>query len=147
MKQIRFALRYTGKGAPGDAPGTLIAKTSAKSCTITTFVGSDGPRSTEVTAEGGTATFESKVQMTGDTTFQESGTITFDAAATLHFSTVGAGFLGKSPDPKLNHGAVIWKVDRGEGGLAGASGLITSNFSVNDQGEVDDTHFGILFVE
>ena len=85
--------------------------------------------------------------MTGDTTFDETGTITFGPGAKLHFSTVGQGFLGKSPVAGVNHGAVIWKVDRGEGKLAGATGLITSNFSVNDRGEVDDTHVGIVFVD
>jgi len=41
---------------------------------------------------------------------------------------------------------VTWKVDRGEGQFEGASGLITSNFTVSDTGEVVDHHCGVLFV-
>jgi len=39
----------------------------------------------------------------------------------------------------------MWQVDSGEGQFAGASGLITSNFSVSDTGDVVDHHFGLLF--
>jgi hypothetical protein len=42
---------------------------------------------------------------------------------------------------------VIWKVERGEGQFAGATGLITSNFFVSSTGEVTDNHFGVLFVK
>jgi hypothetical protein len=37
-------------------------------------------------------------------------------------------------------------VTGGEGALAGAQGLITSNFTVGPQGEVVDNHFARLFV-
>ena len=64
----------------------------------------------------------------------------------LHFSTVGEGYLGGSLDPKVRQGSVIWRIDRGEGRFQGATGLITSNFVVTDQGEVTDNHFGVLFL-
>jgi hypothetical protein len=35
----------------------------------------------------------------------------------------------------------------GEGQFAGATGLITSNFFVGENGEVTDHHFGVIFVE
>ena len=40
----------------------------------------------------------------------------------------------------------MWEVTRGEGRLAGAQGLITSNFTVGGQGEVVDDQFARLFV-
>jgi hypothetical protein len=40
----------------------------------------------------------------------------------------------------------LWEVTGGEGSLAGAQGLITSNFTVGPQGEVVDNHFARLFV-
>jgi hypothetical protein len=99
-------------------------------------------------AAGGTASFESEVTLTGETTFQESGTITFGQGGhRLRFSTVGQGYLGSSPDPKLRHGSVMWRVDGGEGQFAGASGLITSNFTVSETGEVTDNHLGVVFVK
>jgi len=41
---------------------------------------------------------------------------------------------------------VIWEVMRGEGRLAGAQGLITSNFTVGRDGQVTDNHFVRLFL-
>jgi hypothetical protein len=41
---------------------------------------------------------------------------------------------------------VIWRVEDGEGQFAGASGLITSNFTLNATGELIDNHFGLIFV-
>jgi hypothetical protein len=40
----------------------------------------------------------------------------------------------------------MWRVDDGEGQFAGASGLITSNFTLSDTDEVIDNHFGLIFV-
>ena|SRR5437868_269522 len=64
----------------------------------------------------------------------------------LRFSTVGQGYLAASADPKLRHGTVTWRVDGGEGQFAQASGLITSNFTIGEEGEVVDNHFGLLFI-
>jgi hypothetical protein len=62
--------------------------------------------------------------VTGETSFLESGSIRFaDGNHRLRFSTVGQGYLADSPEPKLKSGAVMWKVDGGEGQFAGASGL------------------------
>ncbi len=65
----------------------------------------------------------------------------------MHFSTVGEGHLGPSADPQLQHGSVMWKIDRGEGQFEGATGLVTSNFFVGDAGEVTDHHFGVIFLK
>jgi hypothetical protein len=40
----------------------------------------------------------------------------------------------------------MWEVTGGEGRLAGAQGLITSNFTVGPQGEVVDDQFARLFI-
>jgi hypothetical protein len=93
---------------------------------------------------GTEATFFSEVTFTGETSFQEIGAITFGAGNTVHFSTVGSGYLGPSVDPSRKHGAVMWRVERGEGQFAGASGLITSNFLVGADLAVTDHHFGVL---
>jgi hypothetical protein len=128
--------------------GTILkAHTTAPSCTLTTVNGTDGVRSTLQPTPGGEATFESEVTFTGETSFQEAGTIMFgDPRHRLSFSTVGQGYLGPSEEPQGYHGAVVWKVDCGEGQLAGATGLITSNFMVSPEGEVIDHHCGVLFL-
>lgn len=65
----------------------------------------------------------------------------------LRFTAEGSGFLDDSADPNLKHGSVIWKIESGEGQFAGASGLITSNFTIRDGGEVVDNHFGLIFLK
>jgi hypothetical protein len=149
MAQILYTMQFKGKAAPANDAGTVLkATTTASSCTITTVVGAAGVNGSIQPVSGAQARFESQVTFTGDTVFQEEGTITFgDNQHRLYFSTVGQGSLEPSADPHLKHGAVIWKVERGEGQFAGATGLITSNFFVNSAGEVTDNHFGVLFVQ
>jgi hypothetical protein len=97
---------------------------------------------------GATAHFESEVTLTGATSFVESGSIRFgDGGHSRRFSTVGQGYLAESADPRLKHGTVTWRVESGEGQFAGGSGLITSNFTIGDNGEVIDHHLGIIFVK
>jgi hypothetical protein len=96
---------------------------------------------------GGKAAFESEVTVTGESSFVESGTIRFgEQKHRLRFSTVGQGYMGASADPNLRHGSVIWRVEGGEGQFEGASGLITSNFTIGGTGEVTDNHFGVIFL-
>ena len=147
MRQVIYALQFTGTGVPvSDAPMVMKAATSAPSSTITTTVGLSGVQGSIQPAAGDTASFESQVTMMGESSFDESGSISFGAGNRLRFSTVGQGHLGPSPDPKLSCGAVMWKIDGGEGQFAEASGYITSNFSISDQGEVTDNQFGVIFV-
>ena len=148
MRQIIYVLQFRGKAAPTNKSGTVLkANTIAPSCAISTVVGSQGVSGTLQPTSGAGATFQSEVTFTGETSFQESGTITFgETLHRLHFSTVGHGYIGLSADPQLKHGSVIWKIERGEGQFAGATGLITSNFSVSGTGEVTDNHFGVIFL-
>jgi hypothetical protein len=58
----------------------------------------DSVTGTLMPAQGGQASFESEVTLTGETSFKETGTIRFgDSNHSLRFSTLGKGFLGKSP--------------------------------------------------
>ena len=84
------------------------------------------------------ATFDTDVTTTGQTSFDEAGVMMLGSDSDrLLFSTVGEGFLAPSPEDGLFEGSVIWKIDGGEGKFAGASGLITSNFTLRmDTGEV-----------
>jgi hypothetical protein len=148
MKQIVYSMRFTGQAAPAEGSSTVLkAATSAPSCTITSVVGPDGLSGTIEPAAGGDATFESEVTFSSETAFQESGTIRFGAGNQLTFSTVGAGYLRGSATPPLMHGTVMWQIESGEGQFEGASGLITSNFTVSEAGEVTDHHFGLIFVQ
>ena len=147
MRQLIYAMRFTGHAAPvGTAGNVLKAATTAPSSTLTSTVGPDGLAGDLQPAAGGEAAFASEVTFTGENSFQEVGTIAFGNGHRLRFATVGEGYLGASADPARKHGSVMWRVEGGEGQFAGASGLITSNFFVGADLAVTDHHFGVLFV-
>ncbi|MBV8054876.1 MAG: hypothetical protein JO071_06510 [Deltaproteobacteria bacterium] len=148
MRQIFYVMQFSGQAVPvSGSPNIMKATTSAESCTFTTAVGGEGVSASLQPAAGGMAAFESEVTVTGESSFVESGTIRFgEGNHSLRFTTVGQGYLGASADPKLRHGSVIWRVEGGEGQFAGSSGLITSNFTISEAGEVIDRHFGVIFV-
>jgi hypothetical protein len=147
MRQVLYAMRFTGQAEPvGDVGNVLKATTSAPSSTLTSRVGADGLSGTQEPASGAAATFASEVTFTGETSFLEIGTITFGEENTLRFSTIGSGYLAPSADPTRKQGTVMWRVDHGEGQFAGASGLITSNFFVDDALGMVDHHFGVLLI-
>jgi hypothetical protein len=147
MKQIIYAMQFKGKAGPGPSANVMKASTSSPSTTITTEIGAEGVHGSIKPAPGGKAAFESEVTLTGETSFLEKGSIRFGDRNSLQFSTVEHGYLGDSADPKLKSGAVMWRVDGGEGQFAGATGFITSNFTLSDAGEVTDNQFGVIFVK
>jgi hypothetical protein len=147
MKQIFYAMQFKGQAGPGDKEKTMVAKTTSDSCRITSVVQDAGLQATLEAVAGDRASFESEVTITGETSFVESGSIHFGHRHSLRFSTVGSGYLGTSADPRLKHGTVNWRVDGGDGQFEGATGLITSNFTVGANGEVVDNHFGLIFLK
>ena len=147
MRQLIYAMRFTGQATPvGEAGKVLHATTTAPSSALTTTVGPAGLHGTLAAVADGAATFASEVTFTSEHGLLETGTITFGADHRLRFATVGSGYLGPSADPARKHGTVMWRIEGGEGQFADASGLITSNFFVSSTGEVTDHHFGVLFV-
>ena len=147
MKQIIYAMQFKGKAGPGPSANVMKGTTSSPSTIVTSLIGAEGLHGKIEPAPGGTAEFESEVTLTGDTSFLEKGSIRFGDRNRLQFSTVEHGYLGDSADPKLKSGAVMWRVDGGEGQFAGATGYITSNFTLSDTGEVTDNQFGVIFVK
>ena len=147
MKELVFALEFKGNAAP--VPGSdkkLRAKTSATSQTLRSVLKADGIQAAIESAGAGSASFESEVEIVGEGMFVESGSIRYGDAGKVTFRTVGRGTLGPSPLAEVQRGAVIWEVTGGDGRLAGAQGLITSNFTVGAKGEVVDDQFARLFI-
>lgn len=145
MKQLIFALQFRGSANPL-ASGNLQAKTTARGQVLRTTLEAAGVTSSVEELGGATASFESEVQITGEGTFKEWGSITYGSAGRVRFTTLGQGLLGPSGIDGLQRGAVIWEVSGGEGAFSGASGLITSNFSVDGAGAVTDNHVAQLFL-
>jgi hypothetical protein len=63
----------------------------------------------------------------------------------LHLTLLGAHNLDDGP-PMIARSALTWKVERGDGQFAGASGLIASNLVPGDAGEVTNSHLGVIFL-
>jgi hypothetical protein len=147
MREIIYAMRFMGQAEVTNEGGNVLAaSTTAPGSSLTCTVGDDGLVSQLTHAAGSPASFTSEVTFTSETDFLETGAITFGDGNTLLFSTVGRGYLAPSADPARKHGTVMWTIDQGTGQFTGATGLITSNFFVDDQLGVVDHHFGVLLV-
>ncbi len=147
MKELVFALQFKGKARPVEGvAGKLTAKTTAAGQVLRVALTLQGVQAKVESRPGPRATFESEVQMTGAGTFVENGRISYGKGGRVTFKTVGQGVLGASGVDGLQRGAVIWEVTEGSGQFAGATGLITSNFTVGSKGEVVDNHYVRLFV-
>ena len=147
MRELVFALEFHGRGDAVPGSSTLRrARTVASSQAFRTALIADEIHAGVEPIGGETAVLESRVERFPDGTFVEDGTITYGRAGRLAFVTVGRGHVGPSPQAGRVHGTVMWRVTGGEGRLAGAQGLITSNFTVTADGEVIDDHFTRLFL-
>jgi hypothetical protein len=147
MREIVFALEFTGRGGP--APGSRTrrqARTTAPSQAIRTTVAPNGITTLVEVLPGEVAVLESRVERSPDGTFVEDGTITYGSAGSISFDTVGRGHVGPAADGRGSHGVVMWRVTGGEGRFAGARGFITSNFTVTADGLVTDDHYARLYV-
>jgi len=149
MRQLIYALRFRGEtiriGIDGNVHETAA---SASGCTMRSRIDAGGLNGSLRPERGPEAVLESELTFTGATTFQGVGTIAFGTGGhRLRFSTVGSGHLGPAHDADRRHGAVIWRVDGGDGQFAGASGLIASTFVLSDDGEVTDHQLGMVVVQ
>jgi hypothetical protein len=149
MRQIVYNLHFRSKATPADAEGKVLRTTgSAVSGRATTLVGPGGIESSYAAQPGDAALFESEVRITAPNLFTETGSISFGEGHRLLFSCFGQGQLLPSTDGShLMCGAVTWKAEGGEGQFEGATGLITSNFTLNNEGEINDYQLGLLFVK
>jgi hypothetical protein len=149
MRQIVYNLHFRSKATPTDAEGKALRTTgSAVSGSTTTLLSPEGVESSYSAQPGDVALFESEVRITAPNVFTERGSISFGETHRLLFSCFGQGqLLPSTDDSNLMCGAVTWKVEGGEGQFEGATGLITSNFTLNDQGEINDYQLGLLFIK
>jgi hypothetical protein len=147
MRCLTYAMRFTGQATPVSTDGTVLTvAATAPSATFMATVGPMGLAGGVHPADGGEAVFASEVTFTGATSFQEIGLIAFGNGHRLQFSTIGSGYLGTCADPARRHGTVMWQVAAGAGQFAGASGLVTSNFFVDANGEVMDHQLGVILL-
>ena len=147
MRQILYCMHFKGQFSPAaDEPRRIRVTSSAASCTVRTTVGPNGVTGSLEAAEGDLAFLEAELRLTGAHTFSGNGTITFGDQHLLKFITTYEGQLRPSAVAQTAAGTVTWSVESGEGQFAKAQGQITSNFTLSESGEVNDYHFGILFL-
>lgn len=142
--ELVFALEFRGTAAPvPGVEGAREAQTTASTAGLSAYVGGEWLRARLASAP---ATLRARVQRFGDGTFVEEGRIVYGAAGAIAFDTVGRGWVERRPGAGVMFGAVLWRITQGEGGLAGAQGLITSSFSVTDDGAVVDHHVARMYL-
>jgi len=147
VRQVLYVMKFSGQATFAMGGQQQISlKTTGLSNTITTRVTDDGVEGTLAATTDGAAFLESTVTMSSANAFTQEGTISFGDDHEISFVTVGTGLFGPSADPQHFHGSVTWRVTGGSGTLEGATGYVTSNFTISDQGEVADYQLGVLFV-
>lgn len=137
-REIRYQLVFDGKASPEDEMGTRMT------VEVEAIL---QPGSLEADVAGGAATARSVAVVETDEfgSFSESGEIVFGGGSLSYMST-GESYLGPSPDPKVQIGHVIFRVERGTGIFAGASGFITSVFTVNEDARIRDSQSAVIYV-
>ena len=147
MRELVFALEFRGSAGPIDGSVTSRrARTSAPSQTLRAVMAADAIETGVEPVTGDTAVLDSTVERFADGGFVEAGIITYGGLGRVSFSTIGKGTVGPSPADGWVHGAVMWVVTGGDGCLAGARGLITSNFVASAGGEVIDNQYARLYL-
>jgi hypothetical protein len=147
VTELVFALEFRGRGGPsGTSPTKRQASTTAPSQILRTVLNAGAIDTAVQPVAGDTAVLDSTVERFPDGSFVEEGTIAYGRFGSVSFETVGRGTVGPSPIDGWVHGAVMWTITGGEGRLAGARGLITSNFVASAQGEVVDNQIARLYL-
>ena len=147
MREVVFALEFRGRaGAVEGSESVRRARSVARSQMMSVVIGPEGLRVGLEGIEGESAVLESRVERFGDGTFVEDGTITYGAAGSVRFETLGRGWVGPAPRAGWVVGGVVWTITAGDGVFAGARGLITSNFTVSAEGDVVDNHVTRLYL-
>lgn len=143
MRTITYVRRFEGWAEPvGDDASRIRVEATAPAARV--LPEPDGPAMRFHTVEGRGARFRSRVRMTSPGRFQEEGTIDLGDGAVLRFETEGEGCIGPAEEPGAQRGGVVWRVVGGEGALSGARGIVTSNFTLGQDGAVVDHQLGVL---
>ncbi|HEX6210024.1 MAG TPA: hypothetical protein VF136_04560 [Methylomirabilota bacterium] len=147
MREVVFALEFRGRASP--VPGAerrRQARSTAPSQRLSTVLGPEGVRAAGEVLAGESAVLESRVERFGDGSFVEDGTITYGSAGRIQFETIRRGWVAPAPRAGWMIGGVVWTITGGDGAFVGVRGLITSNFTVSEEGQVIDHHVTRLYL-
>ncbi len=137
MSTYRYNLLFEGKVSPQDEMGENMGIEA----TAALGLGSDPA----IGAPGAKVQFNALVTNEADGSFTLQGEVTL-AGGTLALSSLGSGTMEETPDPTLQQGTLICRIDSGTGSFSGASGTVTLNFTVSEEARFTDLQTGLVFV-
>jgi hypothetical protein len=149
MRQVTYTMHFRGQASRSSGDTGVVRITgSGTSCTMDTTVQATGVETILHAKSGDLAFLESELRLHGQNAFDGTGALTFgdDTEHALRFSTLTPGHLAPSPIAGVMAGAVSWKVDGGSGNFEGATGVITSAFTLTDSGDISEYHCGLVFL-
>ncbi len=148
MRHLVYSLHLRGEATRTGVDGNMLAIVATSTGgTFRTRIDAAGLHGSFRGTPGPKARLESEVIFTGETTFQATGTIVLGVGLhRIHFSTAGSGSLSPESDEGLRHGAVVCRIDGGDGQFVGATGSVASAFTVSDTGMVSDHQIGIVVI-
>ena len=149
MRELVYTMHFRGQ-ASRSTDDAMVLKTasSGTSCTMHTVVGPSGIETTLEPGPGDLAFLECVIQLTDNSAFTGSGTLTLgeDGENALRFSSLQPGHIGPTQTPGLLAGTVSWRIEGGAGRFAAAAGYITSAFTVKESGDLSEYHCGLIFL-
>jgi CBS domain-containing protein len=154
MKQIHYNVVFQGHSTSPDSAASKDG--SHSSVDVTATAGHDQIRYLEgaqhvalvlQSSVRNALGFEARITMDEHGGLRQTGRVRFgDGEHALTLSTAGQGRLAPSPDPARRQGATTLQIDGGSGLFAGATGMITSNFLLDDAGAYRDLHTAVIFL-
>jgi len=140
MSVYRYHLQFEGKVSPQDDMGEQMGIEAAAKV----GPGLPGGFDPAVGAESTVAKFDCLVTNDMDGTFTLQGEVTL-AGGTLSLSTTHPSSLEESPDPTIQRGTAECQIDNGTGAFKGAVGIVTLNFTVDEDARFTDLQTGLIF--
>ena len=146
MRQIVYALRFRGEASWVGVDGNLLRVVArASGCSMRSWFDQDGLHGEMWDEPGDEIRLESELTITGATTFQEIGAISFGASGDrLRFSTCGSGHLESVAQGTGWRGAAVLQIDDGERRFAAAHGLFASTYVVDAVGVITILQLGSI---
>lgn len=148
-RRVFYAIHFRGWALRSGLHSELLKTVGTSTvCIVTTLIQTEGIEATLQSLPGEVVCFESQLRVTGPGEYKETGRITFgdESRHSLWFSTVGFGHMTGCGEAGMTTGTASWKVEGGEGQFASAQGVVTSTFTVDDRGQRNDFHCGLIFL-
>ena len=149
MRQLVYVMHFRGQASPSaDNDKVLRITSSGTSSTMETTVGAQGVDMVHHAAPGDLAFLEAEIHMTTPDSLNGSGVLTFgdEGEHELKLDSMHYGHLRRTSLSGLMAGSVSWQVSGSKGRFAGASGVITSTFTLSDAGELNEYQCGLVFL-